>query len=151
MIRVGDNQVLNQVRVAWVRVLAVGGMLFLCFFDHLDTHLTHETVHALVVDLPALPIQLFSDPAVSIGGPFSRHSLDGLFQTLAFLLDPGRIVITAARVVQQLAGFLYRIGFFEHPDYFPFLFVFTCKMLEAFFSMSFSNVSRPTRRSSSAI
>ena len=74
MIRTGDNQVLNQVRVAWVWVLAVGCSLFVCFFDHLDTHLTHETVHALVVNLPALPIQLFSDPAVSIGRPFSRHS-----------------------------------------------------------------------------
>jgi len=58
--------------------------------------LAHETVNALVVDLPALPVQLRGDPAVSIGGPFSRHSLDGLFQALVFFLDPGSIVIAAA-------------------------------------------------------
>jgi len=131
---VGDNQVLNQVWVAWIRMLTVGCSSFLYLFDPLDTHLTHETVHTLVVDLPALPVQLFSDSAVSIGGPLSRNSLDGFFQALVFFLDPGGIVIAAVWMVQHLAGFLYRIGFFEHPDYFPFLFAFACKMLKAFFA-----------------
>ena len=48
-------------------------------------------VHLFVVDFSALPVKLLSDPAISIGGPFSCHGLDGLFQVLVFFLNPGRL------------------------------------------------------------
>jgi hypothetical protein len=59
--------------------------------------------------------------------------------------------MTAASIFRYAADLTHGIVLAEHLNYLPRVFDRVCKMLVAFFRMSFSNVKRPTKRSNSAI
>ena len=60
------------------------------------------------------------------------------------------VIVAAPGAPKHSADLADRIVLAEHLHDLPCLFAGWCKMLVAFFKMSFSNVRRPTRRSNSA-
>ena len=132
-------------------MLTVGCVSFSSLLHPLQPYLTHYSVDTLMVDSPTLPVQLSRDSTISIGWPFSSYYPDGLYQVLVLFIGLGNVVKTAPWIFQHLTGFLHRISSLDRHNHFPFLFACAFKMLEAFFSISFSMVRRPTNRSRSAI
>jgi hypothetical protein len=103
----------------------------------------------LVVDHQASPLEHRRQAAIAVCRP-SAGQFDQGVSDRPVLTRPGMIIGTAARHAQHLAEDCYRILFTQQQHHVSFLTDGQPSLVEAFFRISFSRVSRPRTCSSSA-
>jgi hypothetical protein len=140
---------LHQMTVSWV------GMGALCRPDMprrglpLETHLAHEPRPMLAVDLPAFALPQGRHAAITIRRPGLCETHNRRVQH-CFIAGPRAVIITAASIPQDTADLAYGRRVAEPLNDLPGRFDRVCKMVVAFFRMSFSSAKRPSSRSNSA-
>jgi site-specific DNA recombinase len=105
-----DFQLLDQVRVAQIGVIAVGGAVLFPFDVLQQVQLAHQALDPLAIEAIRIrcTAQLMGDPPASIGRELPSQVFEFPFQT-ALIGLVALVVEAAARQLYQLAGKFYRI------------------------------------------
>jgi site-specific DNA recombinase len=146
-------QILHQVPVTRVWMIAIRGFVLLALYFLQQIMLPHQPAHAKPPKRVAIRCspQLPKQPAAAIARKLTSNGLQVLFQ-LAFIRLLVFVVVTAAWQIHQLAACLDRISMplLQRFHHYSFSFGGKPEYPNTFFAMSNWIVSRPIIRSSSA-
>ena len=86
LLGMGDLQFLDQVGIAWIGVIAVGGTAFPAFYRPQQLFLAHDALHTLAIDAITIrrPPELAAYPPCAIGDVLPGHFLH-IGHQLAFI------------------------------------------------------------------